>query len=112
MPRKTDSEVEQWVLRALSLSGKVRSPVICVLARDGVVMLRGSARSFEDRAAVEEATRCASGVVGVVNELKVKPGTALIENGSATVLFAEPLSPVVSVQPLAVRRSLINATTG
>ena len=113
MPRKTDREVEQWVLRALSLSEKGRcSPEICVLARDGVVRLRGSARSFEDRSAVVEATRRATGVVGVVNELKVKPGTALIENGSATVPLAEPQSPVVLVQPLAVRRLLINATTG
>lgn len=80
MHRKTDSEIEQWVLRELMVSKKVHSPEICVLARDGVVSLRGSARSFEDRSAVEEATRRATGVVAVMNELRVKPHTHLLRD--------------------------------
>jgi osmotically-inducible protein OsmY len=100
MPRKTDSEVEQWVLRELSLS-EICSREVCVCAREGVVSLRGRAQSEKDKLAIEEATRRAIGVVGVVNELRVKPSTALIENASATVLLKEPLSPGVSVQPIA-----------
>ena len=50
---KTDSEIEQWVLRALSLSGKICSREVCVFACDGVVSLRGSAESSKDKVAIE-----------------------------------------------------------
>ena len=110
MPRKTDSEVEQWVLRALSLSEKVRSPEICVLARDGRVRLRGTAQSSREKLEIEEATRCATGVVGVVNELRVKANATLTENELAMVSPKEPLSPGVFVQPIATQRPVINPT--
>lgn len=45
----TDSETEQWVLKELSVHEKIRSREICVLARDGVVKLQGSAQSNEDK---------------------------------------------------------------
>ena len=104
MPRRTDSEVEQWVLRALSLSEKGRcSPEICVLARDGVVRLRGSAQSHKDQLAIEEATRRATGVVGVVNEMRVKPSTALIEK----VPFTQSPSPDLLIQPIGIQRPVV-----
>ncbi|HXI22821.1 MAG TPA: BON domain-containing protein [Pyrinomonadaceae bacterium] len=92
MLTKTDSEVEQWVLRALSLSEKVRSPEICVLARDGLVTLRGTAQSTQDKLEIEEATRRVTGVVGVVNELRVKANSTVTENESAMVPPKELLS--------------------
>ena len=103
MPRKTDSEMEQWVLRELSLSKKVCSPEICVLACDGVVSLRGSARSNKDKLAIEEATLRATGVVGVMNEMRVKPSTALIEK---VPLIQSPNRAVLS-QPKAIQRSVV-----
>lgn len=72
---KTDSEIEQWVLRELSLRLQLRSRELCVFARDGVVIVMGSALSYEDKVAIEESVRSANGVVGVVNEIKVKPRT-------------------------------------
>lgn len=110
MPRKTDSEIEQWVLRELSLSKKVSSPEICVLARDGVVSLRGSAQSFDERSAVEEATRRAAGVVGVINEMRVKPFTALLARVSPTVVPAEAFRPERLVHRTANERTVAIAT--
>jgi BON domain-containing protein len=74
MLQKRDSEIEQWVLRELFLS-KVSSSEICVFSRDGMVSLRGSAESEQDKLAIEKATLGAIGVTGVLNEMKVKAGT-------------------------------------
>ncbi|MGQ0762123.1 MAG: BON domain-containing protein [Acidobacteriota bacterium] len=74
----TDSETEQWVLKELSEHQKIRSREICVLARDGVVKLQGSAQSDEDKLAIEETICRIAGVVGVVNEMRVRPVVALI----------------------------------
>ena len=94
----TDSEIEQWVLRELSLHEKIRTREICVLARDGVLRLQGSTQSFSDRLAVEEATRGAPGVVSVVNDMKVKVPTGLIAERSATSAFAVPRSAHLRAQ--------------
>ena len=87
----TDSETEQWVLKELSVSEKILSREICVLARDGVVILQGSAQSEEDKLAIEETIGRAAGVVRVVNEMRVKALVALIERIPMTV----PLAGVV-----------------
>jgi len=102
MPRKRDSEVEQWVLRELSLR-EIRSREVSVFARDGVVRLRGSAQSHKDKLAIEEATRRATGVVGVVNEMRVKPSTALIERAP----FTQSPSPDLLTQPIAIQRPVV-----
>jgi osmotically-inducible protein OsmY len=98
MDLHTDSEIEQWVLRELSLHEQIRSREICVFARDGVVRLQGSTQSYSDRLAVEEATRGAPGVVCVVNEMKVKVPTGLIAERSGTSALAVPRSAHVRAQ--------------
>jgi hypothetical protein len=87
MHGKTDSEVEQYVLR--ELNDQADSREVCVLARAGVVTLRGSAQSYEDKFALQEAALRATGVVCVVNEMRVKPSTALIKTVSASVPLPE-----------------------
>ncbi|MGZ8846102.1 MAG: BON domain-containing protein [Pyrinomonadaceae bacterium] len=111
MPRKTDSEIEQWVLRELSLSKKVRSTEICVFARDGVVRLRGSVHSYQDRLPIEEATRRASGIVDVVNEMRIKPCAALIERVPTSVALTVSLSRGMLVQTVAIQRPVVKAAT-
>jgi len=86
---KRDSEIEQWVLKELRLSEKTSSE-ICVLARDGVVRLRGSAESNQDKLAIEKATLGATGVIGLVNEMKVKPCTALLQKQPLRVELPPP----------------------
>ena len=102
MTRKTDSEIEQWVLRELSLS-EIRSREVCVFSRDGVITLRGSAQTHQDKLAVEEAARRATSVVGVVNEMRVKPSTAVI----GRVPFIQVQSPGALAQPIAIQRRVV-----
>ena len=99
LPRKTDSEIEQWVLRELSFREQNNSREVCVFARDGVVTLRGSARSYQDKLAVEEATLRAPAVVDVLNEMKVKPCSELIGKGVASVPLTESPGPGVLFSP-------------
>lgn len=101
MPIKRDSEVEQWVLRELSL-GEIRSREVSVFARDGVVTLRGTAQSNRDKLAIEEATLRANGVVGVINEMRVKPSTALIEK----LPFIPSPTRRVLIQPKAIQQPI------
>lgn len=111
MPGKTDSEIEQWVLRELSMSKRICSREVCVFACDGVVRLKGSAQSNKDKLAIEEAARRATGVAGVVNEIRVKTRTALIEEVSASAPLTESPSPGMLIQPKAIQRPVVNATT-
>jgi len=43
-----------------------------------MVNLSGSAESHQDKLAIEKATLGTSGVIGVLNEMKVKPCTTLV----------------------------------
>lgn len=75
MFKLSDSEIEQRVLRELSLSDAIASREICVVCRHSVVTLRGTVHSFENKSAATQATKMVSGVVGVVNEIRVeRPG--------------------------------------
>jgi hypothetical protein len=89
MLKKRDSEIEQWVLRELRLS-EISSSEICVFSRVGVVRLLGSAQSYQDKLAIEKATLGATGVVGVVSEMKVKPCTALIQTQPSRLQLPTP----------------------
>ena len=73
MSRKSDSEIEQWVLRELSFRLKAQSREVCIFAHDGVVRVMGSALNDDDKVAIEESVRQANGVVRVVNKIMVKP---------------------------------------
>ena len=106
-----DSKVEQWVLRELSLSDEVRSAEVGVFARDGVVRLRGSAHSYQDKSAIEDATRRASGVVGVVNEMRVKPCAALIQRVKTSVALTVSPSRAMLVQPVAIQQLMVEVAT-
>ncbi len=110
MPIKTDSEVEQWVLRELSLSEKVSSREICVLARDGVLRLQGSARGEEDRLAVEEAVSRATGVISVVNEVRVKPCTTLIKRIPRSVPLPQALRQDTLIHRIPTQYSVAKTT--
>lgn len=111
MLAKTDSEVEQWVLRELNLTDQSGSREICVLAREGVITLRGSAESDEDKSAVEKATLRATGVLRVVNEVRVKACTALINRVSASVPPPEVFRPGMFVPPSAIPHPVSKAAT-
>jgi hypothetical protein len=102
MPKKTDSEIEQWVLRELRSSGKVGSREICVFACGEVVTLKGSVQSYKSKLAAEEAAYRVAGVLEIINEIRVKPYTALIEKSSASASLAALRRQGVLVHPTAI----------
>ncbi len=104
MLRKRDSEIEQWILRELRLSKQIRSSEVCVFSCDGMVSLSGSAESHEDKLAIEEATLGATGVIGVLNEMKVKLCTSLIEKQP---LSLELPTPGVFLHALAAQETTV-----
>ena len=104
----TDSETEQWVLRELSVNEKIRSREICVLARDGVVKLQGSAQSDADKLAIEETICRAAGVVVVVNEMRVKPVVALIKQIPMSVPLTDAVGPPMLVHRMPTQYPVAN----
>jgi len=105
MLKKRDSEIEQWVLRELRLSKQICSSEVCVCSCDGMVSLSGSAESDYDKLAIEEATLGATGVIGVLNEMKVKLCTAPIQKQP---LSLEPPTPGVFLHDPAAQQPIVN----
>lgn len=73
MGKMTDSLIEQWVLRALSLNGEIESKDLCVSCSDGIVRLAGTVGDSNNKRAAERAAKCAPGVVAVVNAIRIVP---------------------------------------
>lgn len=101
---KTDSEIEQWVLRELGSEEKLRSPEICVQSHNGVVTLHGSVPDYANRLAAQHAAYRVVGIAGVVNDIRVKPRSAQTRKRSTPVVRPEPFSPNVLVPPIQVAK--------
>ena len=93
MHQKTDSEIEQWVLRELALAEALGSREICVQSHDGVVTLNGSVPEYADRSLAERAVYRVVGIARVVNDLKVKPHCAKTRKIPAMVTEPESFKP-------------------
>jgi osmotically-inducible protein OsmY len=79
MPRgnmKTDQQLKRDVEEELSWDPRITDSEIGVAAKDGVVTLSGSVKSYAQRLAAEHAAERVSGVRAIAEELHVKlPGT-------------------------------------
>ena len=102
--KKTDSEIEQWVLRELRLEQRARSPEICVQSHDGVVTLHGTVPNYANKLAAQQAAYRVVGIAGVVNDIRVKPRSAQKRKRSTTVVPSEPFNPNVLVPPIEVAK--------
>lgn len=71
MKHKTDSEIEQSVLREFTSESGLTSKELCVLCRHGVVTLSGTAPDERNIRAAENAANSVPGVVRVVNRIGV-----------------------------------------
>jgi osmotically-inducible protein OsmY len=75
MKRKSDSAIQQDVLRELKWDTRVEETEVGVQVDDGVVTLSGNVSSWAKRVAAQEAAHRVSGVLDVVNDLTIKvPG--------------------------------------
>jgi osmotically-inducible protein OsmY len=73
---RTDSELQQAVIRELSWDSRVRETEIGVQVDRGVVALTGTLGSWAERAAAQEAAHRVAGVHDVVNDIIVEPPVA------------------------------------
>lgn len=75
--KKTDSEIQQAVLRELKWDTRVDETDVGVEVDAGVVTLTGTVSSFAKRMAAHEAAHRVDGVLDVANDVQVKlPGSA------------------------------------
>ena len=110
--RKTDSEIEQWVLRELSLENKILSPEICVQSHDGVITLCGSVPNYTNKTAAEQAAYRVAGVADVVNRIQVKPCTALIRRSLTTMALPPPFKQTPLFRPIKPNFELSSERSG
>jgi osmotically-inducible protein OsmY len=76
--KKTDSEIQQAVLRELKWDTRVEATDIGVEVDGGVVTLTGAVSSWAKRIAAQEAAHRVVGVLYVGNDVHVVPGTKQI----------------------------------
>ncbi len=104
---KTDSEIEQWVLREFGSEENLRSPEICVQSHNGVVTLHGSVPDYANKLAAQCAVLRVVGIAGVVNDISVKPPGAQMRKRSTSLARSEPLNPTVLVPPMHVAKGAV-----
>ena len=76
---KTDSEIEQWVLREVSFDHTLASKELCILCCEGVVTLYGAVKDEREWRAVQSAAWNSPGVVRILNRIRIVPTPALVE---------------------------------
>ena len=69
---RTDSQLQHDVLAELEYEPTVDAAEVGVSVEDGIVTLNGTARSFPEKWAAEQAALRIAGVKGVANEIEVK----------------------------------------
>lgn len=72
----TDKQLQQDVLDALDWEPSIDAAEIGVTVDDGVVTLRGKARTYTEKAAAERVTLRVFGVKALANDLEVRLGKA------------------------------------
>jgi osmotically-inducible protein OsmY len=71
--KKTDSEIQQAVLRELGWDMRIDETEVGVSVAQGVVTLTGTVDSWAKKLAAQEAAHRVAAVLDVANDLKVKP---------------------------------------
>jgi len=75
--RKTDSEIQQDVLRELKWDTRVDEAAVGVAVKDGVVTLTGTVSSLAKKMAAQEAAHRVGGVLDVANDIQIKTPDSL-----------------------------------
>jgi len=69
----TDAEIENAAYNAISWITTVPAELLQITARNGVLTLEGTVRTWSQRNVVEDVVRHIAGVVGIDNLIKIKP---------------------------------------
>lgn len=73
LPRRSDKDLKEKIMRELKWDSRVSWASINVEVNDGVATLSGSARSYAQKIAAQEAAHRVVGVLDVANDIEVKP---------------------------------------
>ncbi|HZJ43293.1 MAG TPA: BON domain-containing protein [Pyrinomonadaceae bacterium] len=73
MDKKSDSQIQQQVLRELNWDSRIALCEIKVEVNDGIVTLSGTVDSYAKKHAAQEAAHRIVGVLDVANEIEVRP---------------------------------------
>ena len=100
---RTDSQLQEGVLKALEWEPSVNAAQIGIIVQDGVVTLDGHVGSLREKWMAEKTARCVWGVRAVANELEVAPGAksrgdAAIAGAAANAISWNSSIPAESVQ--------------
>jgi osmotically-inducible protein OsmY len=74
---KTDSQIQQDVLRELKWDTRVDEAAVGVAVKDRVVTLTGTVSSLAKKIAAQEAAHRVGGVLDVANDLQIRPPGSL-----------------------------------
>jgi osmotically-inducible protein OsmY len=85
---KTDTELQQTVLKALEWEPSVNAAQIGVTAKHGIVALTGRVSTLREKWMAEKAARHVSGVRGLANELTVVPDGASVRDDTSIAAAA------------------------
>ena len=66
-----ESDLEELVSEALLITDNIRQAVIEIEHDDGVITLKGTVETEQDRVAAEDLARQQEGVVEVINRLRI-----------------------------------------
>jgi osmotically-inducible protein OsmY len=69
---KTNVELQQDVIDELQYEPSIEAAGIGVTAKDGIITLTGTVRSYTEKSSTTQATERVSGVKAVIDEIKVK----------------------------------------
>lgn len=73
MDKKSDSQIQQQILRELNWDSRIALCEIGVEVNDGIVTLSGAVNSYAKKHAAQEAAHRIVGVLDVANEIEVRP---------------------------------------
>jgi len=68
---RSESDLEELVSEVLLITDTIRQAVIEIKDDEGVITLKGTVESEQDRVAAEALTRQQAGVVDVINNLHI-----------------------------------------
>ena len=68
---RSESNLEELVSEVLLITDHISQAVIEIKHDDGIIMLKGTVESEQDRLAAEDLARQQEGVVDVINRLRV-----------------------------------------
>jgi osmotically-inducible protein OsmY len=86
LERRSDKDLKRRILNELKWDSRVKWASINVQVLDGVVTLTGSASSYAQKIAAQDAAHRVAGVLDVANDIEVKPADHFLRSDTEIAL--------------------------